>query len=102
MASLQYLTPDELVAEVGQRLKALRLDRRQSQATVAARAGVSLRSLQSLESGAGSTLSTYVRTLKALGQLDTLDQLAPAPTVRPMELLQRRQPRQRAPKRKPA
>lgn len=100
MSALQYMTPDEIQAAIGERMKRLRLDRKLTQIDAAAKAGVSRRSLQKLESGAGSTLDTYVRVLKALGQLDTLDLLAPKPTVSPMELLDTGRPRQRAPRRK--
>lgn len=93
-----YLTPAEIQIDIGARLRALRLDRKLSQAEVAMRANVSVRALQNLEAGTGSTIETYIRVLKALGQLNTLDSLAPAVSAKPMELVRRRKPRQRAPK----
>lgn len=103
MRSVEFLTPDELLAEAGDRLRRWRLDRRTSQAALAAKAGVSLKALQALEGGHGSALGTYVRVLKALGLLETLDALAPLPLVNPIDMLNRRHvkhARQRAPKAK--
>ena len=45
--------PDELAAELGERLRALRLSQAWTQATVADKAGVSLRALRELEAGRG-------------------------------------------------
>ena len=59
--------PDELAAELGERLRALRLSQAWTQATVADKAGVSLRALRDLEAGRGSTVLTLIRVLKALG-----------------------------------
>lgn len=98
MSGGSYLTPAEIQADLGGRLRALRLDTRLSQAEAASRAGISVRALQHLETGTGSTLESYIRVLKALGHLNTLDSLAPAVGIKPMELVNRRKPRQRAPK----
>ena len=81
--------PDELAAELGERLRALRLSQAWTQATVADKAGVSLRALRELEAGRGSTVQTLVRTLKALGAEQDLEAVAPQPTISPMAMLQR-------------
>lgn len=95
-------TVTEALTETGQRLRRLRLDAGLSQAQLAAKAGVSLTALQKLEAGAGSTLSTYIRVLKALGLLSTLDTLAPLPEISPLDMLKMkaRRQRQRAPRSK--
>jgi transcriptional regulator with XRE-family HTH domain len=84
---LSYKTPLELQAFLGERLRALRVDRGLTQAEAASRAGVSLRALQKLEAGSGSELETFLRILKAVGDIAVLDLLAPAPSVSPMALL---------------
>jgi transcriptional regulator with XRE-family HTH domain len=63
---------------------------------LAERAGVSLRALQSLENGEGSSLSTLVQVLRALGREDWLKTIAPVATVNPMNTVRRAEPRQRA------
>lgn len=54
------LTPDEMEAELGERLRTLRLFRNLEQKTLAELAGVSVRALRDLESGRGSRVKTLV------------------------------------------
>jgi transcriptional regulator with XRE-family HTH domain len=89
-------SPDEIVADLGERLRALRLGADLTQAAVADKAGVSERSLRDLESGQGSTVETLVRVLKALGVQDLIGAIAPRPAISPMQLLQKKTPRRRA------
>lgn len=100
MKGSSFPTSEELAAALGGRLRQHRLARHQTQAALADKAGVSLKALQSLESGQGSSLSTYLRALKALELLDTLDVLAPAPAISPMDMLKSQKVRQRAPRRR--
>ena len=85
-------TTDTLEATLGRNVRARRLARRLTQAEVAERANVSLGALKHLESGAGATVSTLVKVLKALGAEAWLDTLAPPPALfDPMQLLEERQ-----------
>src|ERR1700761_2296406 len=74
------ITPDAndqaLQAELGSRLRALRLNRNESQEALALRAGVGKATLQRLEEGRSGTIVTLLRVLRALG-LDDLDGLVP-------------------------
>lgn len=88
-------TPEELLAELGERLQRRRLSEGFTQATLADKAGVSRRSLIALEAGHGSQLETFVRVLKALGLEDNLAALVPVPRVSPMALLTAGKPRKR-------
>jgi serine/threonine-protein kinase HipA len=63
-----------VLAELGQRLQAHRLNANLSQAEVAQKAGVSRRALQNLESGRVCTLSLLIRVLRALGKLHQLEE----------------------------
>jgi len=90
------MTPEEMEAELGEKLKTLRLTKDLDQATLAARAGVSVRALRNLESGSGCTLKTLVSVLKALGRTDWLMSIAPVATIDPLTLTRDAQPRQRA------
>jgi len=84
---LSYQTPDEIQVFLGKRLKSLRVRSGLTQDQVAGKAAVSLRSIQHLESGAGSTLETFLRFLKAIGEINVIDTLAPEPTISPMAML---------------
>jgi transcriptional regulator with XRE-family HTH domain len=81
--------------DLGHRLRQLRLFRNLDQRTVADKAGISLRALSKLENGQGSTLETFLRTLRALDYVKGIDLLAPEPTVSPLALLKNPRPPQR-------
>jgi len=80
-------TDGTVVEELGRRLARTRLERNLTQAQLAAQAGVGRATLQRLESGESSELSTFIRTLRALGLLELLDRLVPEPRPSPIELL---------------
>jgi transcriptional regulator with XRE-family HTH domain len=73
------------LAELGERIARMRLNRNLTQADLAAEAGVSLRTLQRLEGGESTQLVNLIRTLRALALLDNLDALVPAPAASPLQ-----------------
>jgi transcriptional regulator with XRE-family HTH domain len=91
-------TPDDMLASVGEQLRALRVSRNIDQKTLAERAGVSLRALRNLEGGQGSTLHTLVCVVRALGRQDWLHTVGPVATINPLMLSRAAEPRQRASK----
>jgi transcriptional regulator with XRE-family HTH domain len=96
MSALQFKSPQELQAELGRRMRQLRLSRNIDQRAAAAKAGVTRAAIQNLEAGRGSTVQTLLRTLKALNYLEGIEILAPQPTVNPVALLKTKTPPQRA------
>ncbi len=90
-----YKQTSNLQHDLGNRLRQLRLSRNLDQRTVAGKAGISLRALSKLENGQGSTLETFLRTLRALDYVKGIDMLAPEPTVSPLALLHNSRPPQR-------
>lgn len=92
----------EILAELGARIRRYRLQQNVSPQDVADGAGISPRTLRSLEQGQDVQLSTLLRVLRSLGRLDVLDAFLPAVEISPMECLQNRMPeRQRASRSKP-
>ncbi|WP_198360157.1 helix-turn-helix transcriptional regulator [Burkholderia ubonensis] len=89
-------TVDEMEADLGEKLKRLRLNKNLDQKTLAARAGVSVRALRNLESGAGSTVKTLMSVVRALGRESWLQTVAPVPTINPLTLTSRAAQRLRA------
>jgi transcriptional regulator with XRE-family HTH domain len=80
-------SPMELQRDLGAALRSIRLNSGMTQAEVAAKAGVALRSFAALERSGNSSLETFVRALKALQAADVIAKLAPQPQVSPLALL---------------
>lgn len=95
MATGQARIHTKAQVDLGQQLRAVRLTQQRTQEEIAVRSGVSLRALQQLEGGAGSTLTTFLQVLEALGKLPILKTLAPAVGDGAAQ-----QPAMRAPKRR--
>lgn len=91
-------TAAEIEMEIGERLKTLRIHRNLDQATLSARAGISVRTLRNLESGSGSSLRTLIQVVRALGREGWFETIAPVPTINPLMLTRTASPRQRASK----
>jgi len=92
-----------LLAELGRRVARARLRQNQTQAELAAAAGVSLSTVRRLESGGGSQLSAFLSVLRSLDLLDELEAAIPSSLPSPIELADSGpQPRQRARGKKPA
>lgn len=76
---------EAIAASLGSQLERLRLSKNINQATLAAEAGVSRRTITNLENGAGTSLDTFIRVLRALGVVERLATLIPDPVTRPIE-----------------
>jgi transcriptional regulator with XRE-family HTH domain len=84
------LSDDAVLAELGQRLMAIRLAQHLTQADLALASGVSKRTVERLENGESSQLSNLIRCLRALGRLEALETLLPETRPNPMDQLTRR------------
>ena len=91
------LTDDAVLAELGARIAARRLELQLTQAAVAEQAGIAKRTLERMEAGLTSQLGTLIRVLRVLDAASGLDNLIPESGPRPMDLLkQKGKVRQRA------
>jgi len=91
------LTDDAVLAEIGARIASRRIELELTQAAVAEQAGIGKRTLERMEAGQTSQLSTLVRVLRALDAMSGLDNLIPESGPGPMDLLKRKSKvRQRA------
>lgn len=91
------LTTVEWETQLGQHLRALRLRQNTDQRQLAERADVALNVVKKLEGGKGSTVTSLINVLRALGREEWLGTLAPQVTVSPLQLLKDKKPvRQRA------
>jgi transcriptional regulator with XRE-family HTH domain len=80
--------PDqEVLAEIGRRLAALRKAAGLNQAEVAERAALDRSTVSRAEQGDNPTLLTIVRLLRVYGRLSALESFIPEPGVSPMQLV---------------
>lgn len=93
-------TVDEWLGRLGEQIRAVRIAMFWSQADLAEHANISLRSVQALESGAGSSLKTLVAVTRALERTDWLNEFDPrGETLSPVELLRERRRQSKRPRR---
>jgi transcriptional regulator with XRE-family HTH domain len=71
--------------DIGRRLKNLRLSKNYSQKEIAERSGLSLKAIQNAKKG-DSKLLTYIKILRALNSLASLESFIPEITISPLEL----------------
>lgn len=81
---------NQIERALGARIERLRLARNWTQSQLAERAGVSVRTMGRLEKGAGATLDTFIRVLRALELQDALQSLLPDPVEWPIERMDRK------------
>lgn len=98
MIDIKLMSPAEVSAELGSRLKSRRLALRMTQEELAARTDLNVGTIKNLEAkAAGSTLGTLIRIASVLGVSDQFETLF---VVRPMSISQMEQvataPRMRA------
>ncbi|MGA8746569.1 MAG: helix-turn-helix transcriptional regulator [Solirubrobacterales bacterium] len=74
-----------VLRELGSRLSRTRLERNLSQEQLANEAGVAKSTVERIEAGREVKLTSFVRALRALGQLEDLDRLIPEPLPSPIE-----------------
>lgn len=82
-----HQTIAEMQSQLGARILANRLNRNLTQKDVAAKAGVSLRTLRSLERGGRSTVSTLIAVLRGMDLPTPLDSLVATAQVSPFAML---------------
>lgn len=87
-----------LEKRLGKDIKSIRLLKNLRREDLCKVAGVSMNGLRHLENGTGTSLSTFIRVVQALGKTDWLTSIAPYITINPLDM-RKRGPRQRASRR---
>lgn len=84
-------TTEQWEAELGARIRSARKRLHLTQAQLSERANISLSAERALEQGAGSSLASFIKVLRALGLENDLDRtFLPRTTVSPMAILRAR------------
>ncbi len=81
------LTDEAILAELAGRFVQRRLELQLTQEMLAEQAGVSKRTVERVEAGTMTQMSTMIRILRVLELLDRLETLVPEAVPRPMDLL---------------
>lgn len=86
-----------ILKELGQKLKAFRLQKNITQEEIAQKAGLNRMTVGEIEKGRSSSLLTFIQMLRALDKLDLLNTITTVPTVSPIQMAKlQRKSRQRA------
>lgn len=88
MLNFQLATTEEILRELGQRLRAQRMVKLMTQIELAARAGIALGSVKKLESSGNTTVHTLVRVIQMLSLTDDIAdilRLKPSSSIAEME-----------------
>lgn len=90
-----YSSKDEVLTEIGERIKASRISMSISQKEMAERTNLSQRTISNLENGKDVSFSTIIEVLRELGQLQSLELMIPAQVIRPSQIVELGKPRER-------
>ncbi len=87
---------EQILSELGDRIRAARIDMPLTQDELAARAGVSISTVAKIERGEDVRFSSMLAILRALGMLANVDILVPEERVRPSDIARTGHSRKRA------
>ena len=87
MSKFKSMGDDAVLEALGRRLGQRRIALRLTQAKLALEAGVSKRTVERIEAGAATQTLNFIRILRVLDLLPSLDRLIPETGPRPMDLL---------------
>lgn len=81
------LTEQQIIKELGIRLKSIRLNLNMSQKEVGEMIGKGPDEISKIENGKAITMVSFLRVLRALNKLENLDKAIEAPTISPLQML---------------
>lgn len=87
MENWKRKTDKAILMELGNRIRHKRIQKRFTQKDLAQRAGINVYTLQKMEQGHSYNLTTLIQVLRALNELDQLEQFLPQVEISPIDLL---------------
>lgn len=90
------LSDTELLKELGVRIRETRLAVPMPQRELAARAGISLRTVNSIESGNDVSFLTVIKVMRVLNVIENMDSIIPEIGMSPIRIAEKQKPRKRA------
>jgi transcriptional regulator with XRE-family HTH domain len=91
-----YSSTNEVLSELGSRIKTARIAMPATQKEMAAMTNLSQKTISNLENGKDVSFSTVVEVLRALGQLQSLELMIPEQGLSPSQIAALGKPRERA------
>lgn len=83
--SWNFILEEEVLSEVGKRIKSFRKNAKMSQQELADRVGVSRVIISKIERGANTSMTTFLRIIKLFNRIDALEEVLRVPTISPKE-----------------
>lgn len=80
-----FATDEQILSEIGSRVKAARIRAGKTQARLATESGVSKRTVENIENGESAQLLNIIKILRALNLLQNLETLLPSAEKTPVE-----------------
>lgn len=97
----KLISDDGILTEIGERISRRRLEQSLTQAQLAEQSGVSKRTVERIEAGASTQVSSLIRIFRVLNLLPAFNQMIPEVAPEPIDILRHKgKTRQRASTRK--
>ena len=93
-----YSSNNEVLSEIGNRIKSQRIAMNMTQKEMAERTNLTQKTISNLENGKDVSFSTVIDVLRCLGQLQGLDMAIPEQSIRPSQIITGEKPRERVSK----
>lgn len=91
-----YSSNNEVLTEIGKRIKSQRIAMNMTQTEMADRTNLTQKTISNLENGKDVSFSTIIDVLRCLGQLQGLDMAIPEQVIRPSQIIANEKTRERA------
>ena len=82
-----FSSTEEVLLEIGGRIKAARIEQSITQKELAEMTNLSQRTISNLETGKDISFSTVIDVLRTLGQLQRIELMLPEQTIRPSQIV---------------
>lgn len=89
------LTEEQILKEIGKRLKTFRLNQNMTQQEIGEMIGKGADDISRIEHGKAMTMISFLRILRALNKLEYLDKILEPPKVSPMQMLKMEEKRRK-------
>lgn len=98
MSDLYFKSDDEILKELSNRIKRIRIEKNYSQEDVSKKTGMSIHTISNIENGKSFTVNNLISLLRLFNTLDKLNELIPQVLDNPYRVLEDKESKRRASK----